>query len=144
MKSDAFVSMAPQTLEEAFPEVDPGLIPLGGRVLVQLRRTQEVTKGGIMLVADTRDTVKWNSTTAKLIAVGPLAFRNRSTAEQWPEGAWAEKGEFVRVPRWGGDRLEIPVPGDESGTPVTIVVLNDTELIAKVTGDVLAHKAYIL
>ena len=39
-----------QTLEEAFPNVDPMIKPLGARVLVQLRAVKErVSSAGIVL-----------------------------------------------------------------------------------------------
>ena len=129
-------------LQEAFPEVDCGQQPLGNRVIVQIRRVKKVSAGKIILVADTKETEKWNTTVAKLIKLGPLAFKNRNTAESWPEGAWVEVGDFVRVPRWGGDRWEVAIEGEED--PALFVVFNDHELITKVTGDPLKIKAFIL
>lgn len=129
-------------LQEAFPEVDCGQQPLGNRVIVQIRRVKKVSAGGIELVSDTKETEKWNTTVAKLIKLGPLAFKNRNTAESWPEGAWVEVGDFVRVPRWGGDRWEVVVEGERE--PALFVVFNDHELITKVLGDPLKIKAFIL
>ena len=43
----------------AFPAVEPGALPLGGRILVQLRRTKKKsTSSGIILVEETRETEK--------------------------------------------------------------------------------------
>lgn len=142
MTQDSFPHEADQSLAEAFPLVEPGIAPLGGRVLVQLRRVANTTKSGIVLVEETKETVKWNNQVARVIALGPLAFRNRETRELWPEGAWIEVGDYIRVPRWNGDRHEVPVK--DSNVPVTFVVFNDHEIIAKVTGDPLNVKAYIL
>ena len=73
----------------AFPSVDPGAKPLGGRVLVQLRRTKKtVTSAGIILVEETKETEKWNNMVAKVIENGPLAFKKRDSMEPWPEGSW--------------------------------------------------------
>ena len=36
-------------LEEAFPSVEPGLIPFGSRVLVQIRSAKKTSAGGIIL-----------------------------------------------------------------------------------------------
>jgi hypothetical protein len=74
--------------------------------------------------------------------MGPIAFKNRETAEPWPEGTWVKVGDFVRVPRWGGDRVEVPFNGKED--PVVFVVFNDHELITRITGNPLDQKAYIL
>jgi co-chaperonin GroES (HSP10) len=132
-------------LREAFPAVDPGAIPLGARVLVQLRRTKKtVTSAGIILVSETKETEKWQNMVAKVISLGPLAFKKRDTMESWVEGTWCEVGDFIRVPKWGGDRWEVPVP-DESrdDDPALFMVLNDHEVIAKLTGDPLAMKAFL-
>ncbi len=70
----------------AFPSVDPGAKPLGARILVQLRRTKKkVTSAGIILVQETKETEKWNNMVAKVVDIGPLAFKKRDTMEPWPE-----------------------------------------------------------
>lgn len=129
----------------AFPSVDPGAKPLGGRILVQLRRSkQKTTSAGIILVEETKETEKWQNMVAKVIEIGPLAFKHRDTMQPWPEGSWIEVGEYIRVPKWGGDRWEVPVPGaDDHEDPALFMVLNDHEVIAKLTGDPLAMKAFI-
>jgi len=129
----------------AFPSVDPGAKPLGGRILVQLRRAkQKTTSAGIILVEETKETEKWQNMVAKVIEIGPLAFKHRDTMQPWPEGSWIEVGEYIRVPKWGGDRWEVPIPGaDDHEDPALFMVLNDHEVIAKLTGDPLAMKAFI-
>ena len=143
--SDSTVAGNSADLREAFPAVDPGAKPLGARVLVQLRRTKKtVTSMGIVLVSETKETEKWQNMVAKVIEIGPLAFKKRDTMEPWPEGSWCEVGDFIRVPKWGGDRWEVPVPGEEKEEdPALFMVLNDHEIIAKLTGDPLAMKAFI-
>jgi co-chaperonin GroES (HSP10) len=129
----------------AFPSVDPGAEPLGGRILVQLRRAKKkATSAGIILVEETKETEKWNNMVAKVLMVGPLAFKNRDTMQGWPEGSWCKVGDYIRVPKWGGDRWEVKVPGeDEMEDPALFMVLNDHEVIAKVTGDPLAMIAFL-
>lgn len=129
----------------AFPSVDPGAKPLGGRILVQLRRAkQKTTSAGIILVEETKETEKWQNMVAKVLEIGPLAFKHRDTMQSWPEGSWVEVGDYIRVPKWGGDRWEVPIPGaDEHEDPALFMVLNDHEVIAKLTGDPLAMKAFI-
>jgi co-chaperonin GroES (HSP10) len=131
-------------LEWAFPSVDPGAKPLGGRILVQLRRTKKKTSGsGIILVEETKETEKWQNMVAKVIDIGPLAFKHRDTMQSWPEGSWCEPGDFIRVPKWGGDRWEVAVPGEQDEDPALFAVFNDHEMIAKVTGNPLNMKAYL-
>ncbi len=126
----------------AFPSVDPGAKPLGGRVLVQLRRTKKtVTSAGIILVEETKETEKWNNMVAKVVENGPLAFKKRDSMEPWPEGSWCDPGDYIRVPKWGGDRWEVEV-GDEEEKAL-FMILNDHEIIAKVTGNPLEMRAFV-
>ena len=127
-------------LAEAFPAVDAGVQPFGSRVLVQIRTPRKVTRGGIILSSETQDTEKWNTQVAKVVSVGPLAFKNRNTQEAWPEGDWCKAGDFVRVPKYGGDRWEVPITRDNSAM---FVIFNDLDIIGQVTGDPLAVKAFI-
>jgi len=130
-----------QTLEEAFPKADPGVTPFGSYVLIQIRNAITKTKSGIELVSDTRETEKWNTQIGRVISVGPLAFKNRNTMESWPEGAWCEEGDYVRVAKYGGDRWEVPV---SDGVSAMFVIFKDTDLIGKVTTDPLKIRAFLL
>ena len=134
----------PAELVWAFPDVRPGQAPYGGRVIVQLRRIKK-NAGKIILVEETKENEKWNNMIGKVVAIGPLAFKNKDTMASWPEGSWAEIGDYVRVPRWGGDRWERPATGEENGAlnPVLFMTINDHELIAKVTDNPLSFKAYV-
>ncbi len=128
-------------LDEAFPPCDPGIQPFGSRVLVQIRTPKRKTAGGIILTSETRETDAWNTQIGKVLLVGELAFKNRTTQEPWPEGAWCEPGDFVRVPKYGGDRFTVKIAdGDDEAL---LVIFNDLDLIGKVTGDPLAIKAFI-
>ena len=114
MKMNEPVASGEAELAWAFPSVDPGAKPLGGRILVQLRRTKKrTTSAGIILVEETKETEKWNNMVAKVVAIGPLAFKHRDTMQAWPEGSWCEIGDYLRVPKYGGDRWEVPVPGQD-------------------------------
>ena len=133
-----------QTLEEAFPVLDPLMAPYGARVLVQLRAVKEkVTEAGILLPEETKEIEKWNTMIGKVIAIGPLAFCDRETQKPWPEGAWAQVGDYVRVPKWGGDRWEIDFEDNGLKGKALFTFFNDHELIGKVTGDPRAIKAFI-
>ena len=135
----------PVELAWAFPNVNPGQRPYGGRVIVQLRRIKK-KRGRIIIVDETKENEKWNNMIGKVVAIGPLAFKNKDTMQPWVEGSWAEIGDYVRVPRWGGDRWERLVPGEaneEYPDPVLFMTLNDHELIAAVTDDPLSFKVYV-
>jgi co-chaperonin GroES (HSP10) len=134
------IEFAYDDLDEAFPAVDPGVEPFGSRVLVQIRLAKKKTKGGIILTGDTKDTELWNTQVAKVVAVGSLAFKNRNTQEPWPEGSWCSAGDFVRVPKYGGDKWTVRMDEDRE---VIFVIFNDLDLIGRVTGDPLAMKAFV-
>lgn len=125
---------------DAFPVIDPGVQPFGSRVLLQIRRAKSKTKGGIILSGETRDTETWNTQVAKIIAMGPLAFHNRNTMEPWPEGAWVAIGDYVRAPKYGGDRWSVRI---EDGEEILFCLFNDLDLLGKITGDPLAMKAFL-
>ncbi len=138
--SNSTVAVDSADVQEAFPVVDPGALPLGARVLVQLRKTKTKTASGIILPQETRDTERAQNPVGKVISVGPLAFKKRDTMEPWPEGSWCEVGDFLRVPKWTGDRWEVRVADDES---IEFMIMNDHEVIAKITGNPLQTKAFI-
>lgn len=125
---------------DAFPDIDPGVQPFGSRVLLQIRRAKSKTKGGIILADETRDTEMWNTQVAKVRMIGPLAFHNRNTMEPWPEGAWVGVGDYVRAPKYGGDRWSVR---DTDGDEVLFVIFNDLDLLGKITGNPLAMKAFL-
>ena len=133
-------------LDWHFPVIDSMHVPLGNKVLVELKRTKLTSTSGILLVEDTKETEKWNTQIAKVIALGPIAYSNRDNGQPWPEGMWVKPGDYVRVPRWGGDRWDIKVEGedDKVNPPVIFAIFNDHEIFARVTGDPLKVKAFIL
>ncbi len=127
-------------LDEAFPAADAGVRPYGSRVLVQIRSPKKKSAGGIIIDTGSRDTEKWNTQIAKVVAIGPLAFHNRDTMQPWPEGAWAKVGDYIRVAKYGGDRWEVPLEDNEAAL---FVMFNDLDLLGEVTGDPLAIRAFI-
>ena len=145
MKMNEPVAFTDADIAWAFPSVDPGAKPLGGRILVQLRRTKKkATSAGIILVEETKEAEKWNNMVAKVIEIGPLAFKNRDTMQGWPEGSWCEVGDYIRVPKWGGDRWEVKVPGeDHLEDPALFMIVNDHEVIARITSNPLETKAFL-
>jgi co-chaperonin GroES (HSP10) len=98
-----------QTLEEAFPDVDPGTEPFGSLVLLQIKAAATKTKSGLILNSNTIETEADNTRVAKVIALGPLAFHNRETMKPWPEGSWSYPGQYVRIGLYGGDRWKVLV-----------------------------------
>jgi len=106
-------------IQAAFPAIDAGVEPFGERVLVQIRTPKRYSEGGILLHDETRETELWNTQVGK----------NRDTLQPWPEGDWCKVGEFVRVPKYGGDRWEVPIPGTKD--KAHFVIFKDHSLIGR-------------
>jgi len=128
-----------ESVNDAFPEIDPGIIPFGSRVLVQVRIAKKKTAGGIVIVDEVRKTEAANTQVSRVIAMGPLAFKNRNTMESWPEGAWCQNGDFVRTPKYGGDRWTVVHKDDEE---VEFVIFNDLDIVGKITADPTKIRAF--
>lgn len=135
------------TIDQAFPHVEAGLKPFGSLVLVQKRSPRTVTKGGIFVPQDTQETEFWNTQVAKVISLGPAAFRNRDTLALWPEGEWCRVGTYVRVPKYGGDRWFVDLPGAQSRRigieQACFCIFNDLDLIGEITVDPLSVVAFL-
>jgi co-chaperonin GroES (HSP10) len=139
-----------QSLDEAFPSVDPGVKPLGSLVLLQVKAAATKTRSGLVLLSQTVETEADNTRVAKVISFGPLAFRDRGKNEPWPEGAWVKEGDFVRIGMYGGDRWRVLVEEltDAKTGKVTKVfaefaLIEDLNLKGLVTGDPLAQLAFL-
>jgi co-chaperonin GroES (HSP10) len=131
------------TLEEAFPVVDFRHIPLHNTLIVQYPTPKTVSKGGIVVVEETRTIIQANQQIVKVVAVGPVAFKNRETLEQWPEGAWCKEGDFVRVGKYTPDKWEIKLGANGDEGVAIFGLIEDLNIRAKVTGDPLTIMAYI-
>jgi co-chaperonin GroES (HSP10) len=124
---------------ECFPSIDPGLEVAGDRVLVQLRREKVTSKGGIILVDETRQTLKFNETVAKVVQLGPLAYKNLDAdLTPWPEGPWCKEGDLVRTIKYGGDRFV--VDASDEGAPVVFITLQAREIISRIKSFEAAQK----
>jgi hypothetical protein len=135
------------TLEEAFPDIDPNHIPMGSDVLLQVLiakstvgskiKSEDGSEKQLVLPEEVRAIIQANVQVAKIIAVGPLAFHNRNTGQPWPEGAWANVGDYVKIPRYGGDRWEVKY----GGGVVMFVQFRDLDLKGRIPRplDVIAY-----
>lgn len=137
----AGIDVSGRSEDELFPSVNPEFEPYSAKVLVQLRRVLLKSRGGIQLIHETGDTEAWNMQVGKVLALGPLAFKNRGTGKDWPEGAWCKPGDFVRFSRYIGDRLTIDLK--DGNQPVVILILDDHHLLGQYTGNPADVKAYI-
>ena len=123
---------------ECFPIIDHGVEVVGDRVLVQLRREKTTSKGGIILVDETKQTLRFNETVAKVVQIGPLAYKNLEDLSPWIEGPWCKVGDLVRTIKYGGDRFV--VNPDDDGGPVVFITLQAREIISKIKSFEYAQK----
>ena len=115
--------MFEESLEYAFPEVNPGVRPTGSSVLVQIKHSPTKTRGGIELLPGAIATENDTTQVARVIKHGPAAYRNRETLELWPEGEWTKEGDFVRIPihTQNSKSWSVPVPGKDIRVTFTLV-----------------------
>jgi co-chaperonin GroES (HSP10) len=123
---------------ECFPEIDHGIEVAGDRVLVQLRREKSTSKGGIILVDETKQTLRFNETVAKVRQIGPLAYKSPDNLEPWIEGPWCKEGDLVRTIKYGGDRFI--VNPDDDGSPVVFITIQAREVISRIKSFEAAQK----
>lgn len=85
-----------------------GLRPAGYMIACKIFvRPDELIKGKredgteytIYTSAVTQQQDALTSVSALVCGVGPLAFKDRETGQQWAEGTWARPGDWVVIPR---------------------------------------------
>lgn len=123
------VSFLAETLESAFPVVDPGVKPYGNRILVQLKGSATKTNAGLILNDSATQTEFDNTKVAKVVGIGPVAFRNRETLAPWPEGDWCTVGTFVRIPLHTNSQNAWTVPYED--TRVGFALIDDLQLLGE-------------
>lgn len=74
-----------------------GIIPLEYYVLIKMDPVEEKTKGGIILIEETREREGQAQSTGRLAAIGPLAFVYDMENDTIPQ-----IGERVAFPKYGG------------------------------------------
>lgn len=149
-----------KSIDEAFPKADPGIEPFGTTCLFQIRHPKRKTSGGIILTDDARSTEYYNTQVAKVIAVGPLCFKSIKEGSDeptpWAEGPWFKAGDFVRLPKYGGDRFTVPYSYEDfevdgAGHKHTLTRKGDLvfalfkakDVLGKITGDPLRIRAFL-
>jgi co-chaperonin GroES (HSP10) len=122
-----------QYIEKHFPQVDCGATPCGNQVIIQLRTVPKRSAGGIVLVDETREFNQGNTQIARVIKLGQIAYRDRNSGDVWKEGAWADVGDIVLVPRYGGFRFSVPIPGTDD--EAHFAVINDYDIKMRIDGN---------
>jgi hypothetical protein len=121
-----------QYIEKHFPDVDPCARPTGNQIMLQLRTVPKKV-GSIVLVQETKEYNQGNTQVARVVKLGDIAFHDRTTGNEWKEGAWAKIGDIVLAPRYGGFRFEVPIPGTDEDAIFAIV--NDYDIKMVIEGN---------
>lgn len=101
----------PTPVVEGFPDFDPGVEPRGPYVLIQEFTKPAKTKGGLMLLRDTKDFNQATVSVGKVIALGDGCYKSVDGVP-WAEGPWCKPGDYVRVPRLSDEKWLV---GDPEG-----------------------------
>ena len=99
---------------------------------------------------DVQEVEFWNTQTARVVAWGPVAFKNRDTLAPFPEGDWVKIGMFVRIPKYNQDKWWVEYETglkDAGGKPIMnkalFMLINDLDILGEKTGNPLAVGAYL-
>jgi co-chaperonin GroES (HSP10) len=99
--------------------------PTGWRVLVRPYEGKKTTQGGIVLPEDVRKKEAVGTVVAKVIKVGPLAYKDSS---KFGNQAWCNEGDWVCIGRYGArfrdkEEKELRIINDDE----VIAVISDPE-----------------
>lgn len=92
-------------LYEFFPPVDPMHQAVGTRVLFQLKKIPEKTRGGIILAPESRDADQRATVYAKVVSIGGAAFYDAQNGKKYGDDYGV--GDYVRIPKWGKDEFVV-------------------------------------
>ncbi len=103
LKSGSEALITNEKLAERFPDVGYDFEPFGNRVFVQMRLPPKFTPGGIELADDTFQYAYAEEQIGVVRALGEYCFNFITSNKSWPNGKHFAVGDYVRVPRNGGD-----------------------------------------
>jgi len=108
-------------------------IPAGYRILVGRLKVDDTSQGGIIMTSEYNRAKENNTSLAKVLAVGNLAFKSNTFKETDHENAppvpWCKVGDIILVSRYTGLDVEV-TDGEEVET---LKILNDDECLGLVS-----------
>lgn len=105
---------------------DLPLNPSGWFLLVEEKRVEKKTAGGIILAAETQDAERYLTTTGKVVAMGPSCY----AAEAFHGKQWCKVGDIVMFHKHAGYRIELKT--DDPDNPPRYRLLKDNDIFATV------------
>ena len=121
----------PDTVEEDLPPLpDPLPVMQAWWCLVQPWTPPTQTKSGLVLAQVTKDMMKYNQYVAKIVAMGPFAFKHPRLN---PDGTFKQVpkiGDWVFMARLQGQRFEYQDPDDSAAPVVELRICADDAILA--------------
>lgn len=130
------INQSQYTLDDYFPVID-----LEGKVavlqdyaLVQLKKALVENRIGSLLVGDVTagdqaSNEEFHETIGKVVAVGPVFYKDPKTLDPWPEGERVKVGDFVRIPEFQAGRFRIK---DRTGYEVAFIHARGGNILNKI------------
>jgi co-chaperonin GroES (HSP10) len=120
-----------------YPKIEIGMEPQGSNLLIQLQYTPKSTASGIVLPEELRDTESYEATIGKVIAIGPLAYKERNFKENklvdYPEGSWCVIGDIVYISR-NGHRIK-KMAAELNNEAIHFVLCRDEDILCIISSD---------
>lgn len=83
------------TTHDFFPETKLDTAPAGTQITLQMPVMPERIRG-LLIPEDTAETIEWQASFGKVIAVAPMAFKNPNNGQEWPDGPMCKVGDVIR------------------------------------------------
>lgn len=109
------------------------LEPAGYRVLVRIPNLPEQVQKNSLLVMpeETRRLEEFAQLVGQVIALGPLAFRDRKRFG-WLRRPWCRPGDYIMMRGYAGTRFSMKA---DDGRDVVYALINDDTVLGVVRGD---------
>ena len=111
--------------------------PTGYRMLCALPEVEDKFANGLFKPDSLAKLEEFSTVVLFVIKQGPDCYKDTA---KFPTGPWCKEGDFVRVPKYGGDRWKVPYGNEEEAL---FVIFNDLDIVGGVVGDPLSIKAFI-
>ena len=122
-----------ENLVRCFPELESGIVPLDGQVVLQIIHVPEKSSGGILLAMQAQEDKQYAVKTAKIVAKGPTAFCNKLTGKPWA-GMGIDVGDFVIAPAVSGVRFKKKLDKSDKNSPeIHFIACKDIQVEQKIT-----------
>jgi len=134
-------------MNDAVTSIEPGLldiadvpVPTGWRIVVQPRKVEEKSAGGIVMPDSVQDANKHLAYVGQVLLMGDLCYTDARYAigERDPK-PWCSVGDWVMFGQYEGQKIKVKATDNSE---IELIVLNDDQIKAIVPNPVRV-RAYI-